>query len=110
MDEAPNIPVAVPDNAVTDPPTQVRRPWRATARTIFAALVGFAAIAPGMYAAATSQDPAQATGWMGIGLAISGAITRVMAMSSVNEFFKNFVPFLAPEPRPDNFTRARRRR
>lgn len=108
MEDAPNIQVPVPDNAVIEPPTQVRRPWRATIRTVFAALIAFAAIAPGVYQAATHQEPEQAGGWMAIGLAIAGGITRVMAMPGVNEFFKRFVPFLAPEPRPEGYQRARR--
>lgn len=102
-----NLEVPVPENAVTDPPTQVRRPWRATVRTLFAALIGFAPIAAPAYQAATNQDPALATGWMGTGLAIAGGVTRVMAMASVNEFFKSFLPFLAPEPKPDITARRR---
>ena len=102
-----NLEIPVPQNAVVDPPTQVRRPWRATVRTIFAAIVGVAPILPMAYQAATQQDPALATGWVGTGLAIAGGITRVMAMASVNEFFKKFVPFLAPEPKAD--VQARRR-
>ena len=80
-------------------PTQVRRPWRATARTAFQGLVGFAAIAPMAYEAATHQNPGAATGWAATGLAISAGVTRVMALPGVNDWLARFLPFLAAEPK-----------
>lgn len=79
-------------------PTQVRRPWRAVARTVFQALIGVAALAPAAYAAATQQDPAQAAGWAATGLAVSAAVTRVMALPGVEGWLERFVPFLAAQP------------
>lgn len=79
-------------------PTQVRRPWRAVARTVLQALVGLAALAPAIYTAATQHDPAQAAGWAATGLALAGALTRVMALPGVEAFLERFVPFLAAQP------------
>src|SRR5690349_13583184 len=78
-------------------PTQVKRPWRATARTVFQGVVGAAAMAGPVYGAATHHDPAAATGWAATGLAISAGVTRVMALPGVNEWLARFLPFLAPD-------------
>ncbi|MFP5367647.1 MAG: hypothetical protein ACLGIS_12535, partial [Actinomycetes bacterium] len=42
--------------------TQTRYPWRATARTVLAFIVGGAAAAPVLYTAVTNQSPETATG------------------------------------------------
>lgn len=83
-------------------PTQVARPWRATLRTIFQALVGLAALAP-LIAAAVEE----ATGYdidgvrFGVlALAASAAVTRVMALPGVEAWLRRFLPFLAAEPAP----------
>ena len=80
-------------------PTQVRRPWRATARTVFQGLVGAASMAAPVYEAATHHDAGAATGWAATGLAISAGVTRVMALPGVNEWLQRFLPFLAAEPK-----------
>lgn len=80
-------------------PTQVKHPWRATVRTLFAAVVSAAAMAPLIYSAATDHDPAQATGWAALALTIASGITRVLAVPAVNTFLQRFLPFLAAEPR-----------
>lgn len=82
--------------------TQTKHPWRATARTIFAAVVSLAAMAPAIYAAITSGSPEAATGWGAIALAIAGAITRLMALPAVEEFLRRFVPWLAAGTDEDN--------
>jgi hypothetical protein len=79
-------------------PTQTRRPWRTVARTVFQALVSAAAMAPLVYQAATHDEPAAATGAVGVGLVIAGGVTRVMALPGVNAWLERFLPFLAPEP------------
>ena len=79
------------------PPTQVRRPWRATARTVFQGVVGAAAMAAPVYGAATHHDAAAASGWAASGLAISAGVTRVMAVPAVNVWLARFLPFLAPD-------------
>jgi hypothetical protein len=78
--------------------TQSKHPWRAVARTVFAAVVSLAAMAPLVYQAATQHDPAQAGGWSAVALAISAGITRVLAVPAVNVFLQRFLPFLAAEP------------
>ena len=79
------------------PATQVRKPWRATVRTIFQAVVSAAAVAEPVYEAATHQDAAAAGGYAALGLAIAAGITRVMTLPAVNQFLARFLPFLAPD-------------
>jgi hypothetical protein len=82
-------------------PTQVRRPWRATARTVFQALVSFAALAPFIAAAveeATGYD-LDGVPFIVTALLACAAFTRVMALPAVEAFLQRFVPFLAATPR-----------
>lgn len=74
--------------------TQEQHPWRATARTIFAVVVSFAAMWPVVIEAADLHT----TEWAVASIAVSGAITRVMALPAVNEFLDRFLPFLAADP------------
>lgn len=78
--------------------TATEYPWQAVIRTVFEALVGLAAMAPLIYSAATQGEPGQAVGWVGVALAISGAITRVMALPGVEAWLQRFLPFLAAAP------------
>ena len=82
-------------------PTQVRRPWRSTLRTVFQAVVAGAAVAPAAYSAATNHNADAATGWAALGLAIAAGITRVMALPSGESLLQRVVPFLAAEPKRD---------
>ena len=85
-------------------PTQVKRPWRATGRTVFQALVALAAIAPLIVAAveeATGYD-IDGVGLVVVVLAASAAVTRVMAIPGVEAWLTRFVPFLAASPAPDD--------
>jgi hypothetical protein len=75
-------------------PTQVAHPNRATVRTVFQGIVAFAAIVPLILTA--SGIPV--VGWAAILVAVAGAITRVMALPSVNAFLEKYIPFLAAEP------------
>lgn len=76
--------------------TQSQHPWRATARTIFAAVVGFCAIAPLIVeAAGIPQVPAVV-----VALAITGGVTRVLALPQVNAYLQVFFPWLAAAPLP----------
>lgn len=75
--------------------TQSTHPWRAVVRTIFAAVVAFAALAPALYTAATNGDPAEATGVVAGILAVAAAITRILALPGVERFLRRFLPFLA---------------
>lgn len=78
-------------------PTQVRRPWRATVRTVFAGIVAFAALLP-FIVEATRLEP-EVYPWLAGALAIAGAVTRVMALPQVEVFLRRFLPFLAAEPK-----------
>lgn len=79
-------------------PTQVRRPWRSTARTVFQALVGLAVILPLMVEAA-DLDPATIP-WLGGALAIAAGVARVMAVPAVELWLRSYFPWLAAQPRP----------
>lgn len=76
-------------------PTQVRRPWRATARTVFQALIAFAAMWA-IIVETIGLDPSWQ--WVAVSLAVTGAITRLMALPVVEDFLERFVPFLAADP------------
>lgn len=79
--------------------TQTEHPWRATARTIFAAVVAGAALGPAIFEAVAMGNPEGATGYAALALAICGGITRVMALPGVNAFIERFLPFLAAAPK-----------
>lgn len=89
-------PRPVTGELVSGPPTQTAYPWRATVRTVFAALVALASIVPYIVTAAGLD------GWAYAGqvVIVAGAITRVMALPGVNDWISRFVPWLAPEPAP----------
>lgn len=87
-----------PDTNLPSPvPTQVKRPWRATVRTAFAALVALASMAPLVYSAAYQNDPEKATGWSTVALAIAAGVTRVLAVPAVETFLQAYLPFLAAD-------------
>jgi hypothetical protein len=75
-------------------PTQVRHPNRATFRTVFQGVVALAAILP--LVLTTAGIPV--VGWAAILVAVSGAITRVMAMPGVESFLEKYIPGLAAKP------------
>ena len=78
--------------------TQINHPSRAVIRTIFQALVGLCALAPVVYAAASQHDPAVATGAAAGALAVTGAVTRIMALPGVDAWLRAYVPWLAAAP------------
>lgn len=75
--------------------TQSRHPWRAVIRTLFAALVGIAAMATPVYEAITQGSAAHATGWAAVALGICGAVTRVLALPAVDIWLTQFMPWLS---------------
>lgn len=78
-------------------PTQVRRPWRTTFRTLFQAVIAFAAMwAVIVQALGLDQD----WQWVSASLLVTAAITRVMALPQVEAFLKRFAPLLAAERAP----------
>lgn len=80
--------------------TQQEHPWRATTRTLFAAIVAGALLGPPIFTAVTQGNPEGATGYAAIALGICGAITRIMAIPGVNAFIERFAPWLAAAPTP----------
>ncbi len=75
-------------------PTQVDYPWRATARTVFQALVGLCALVPLIVG-----TDVPAAGAVAVALTVSGALTRIMAIPEVNDWLDKFLPWLAAEGR-----------
>ncbi|MFJ2470518.1 hypothetical protein [Glutamicibacter sp. NPDC087583] len=75
--------------------TQTAHPWRATARTIFAALVALATMAGPIYTAIAEASPEAATGAAAVALGIAGAITRTLALPKVEQFLRRHTPWLA---------------
>lgn len=73
-------------------PTQVAHAWRATVRTVFQAIVGFAA----MWAVIVEALGIDAKlPWVAGSLAVTAGITRVMALPQVEEWLVKYLPFLA---------------
>lgn len=76
--------------------TQARYPWRATLRTVFAAVIALAALMPALVnASGVDQTAGAAAG----AIAVAGGITRIMAVPGVNDFLQRFLPFLASAPK-----------
>lgn len=94
---AESVPLAAAVGAAA-PPTQVRRPWRATLRTGFAAAVALGAMLPLLVEASGLDETAAPVGGA---LAIAAGVTRVMALPAVEEFLRRFVPWLAAAPSVD---------
>lgn len=91
-------PAEVEPHPVPTNPTQARHPWRATVRTIFAAIIALAAMLPLLVEASGVDETAGAVAGA---LAIAGGITRIMAIPQVNEFLERFLPFLGATGRGD---------
>lgn len=81
------------------PPTQVRRPWTATARTVAQGLLAFLVLLP-FIVDASGVDPVGLP-WLAGFLATAAAITRVMALPQVEAFLRRYLPFLAADPNGD---------
>lgn len=77
-------------------PTQVRQPWRATLRTVFAVLVAVAAMLPLLVETSGLDETLPPVAGA---LAIAGAVTRVLALPQVEDFLERFAPWLAAKPK-----------
>ncbi len=83
--------VTIPD--ALDPkvllvPTQVRKPWTATVRTIFQLLIGIAAALPLFLTGVPVAG-------VPVVLAVAAVITRGMANPRVEEILSKYVPWLS---------------
>ncbi|SCL15025.1 hypothetical protein [Micromonospora inyonensis] len=77
-------------------PTQTRHPWRATARTVFAAGVGALTLLPTVaVTAGVDTVPAVAQS-----VTVAAAVTRVLAVPGVDAWLRTYVPWLAAAPAP----------
>lgn len=96
----------MPDDLVADPvdptppltppaPTQTKYPWRTVLRSVFQGIVGFAPVFPLIVGASGADETGPA---IALGLAVSGGITRIMAVPQVEDFLQKHVPWLAAKP------------
>lgn len=84
---------------MADQPTQSKHPWRATARTVFAASVALLSLLPTVAAVAHVDTIAVVAQT----LAVTGTVTRVLAIPGVNVWLRTWLPWLAadaPTPAP----------
>lgn len=77
-------------------PTQVQYPWRAFVRTVVQLVVGLAVAVPVFVQASGLPET---TAGVGVALAVSAVITRVMADPRVESFIAMVAPWLAAQPR-----------
>lgn len=76
--------------------TQVKSPWKAVLRTVVAQIPGIAVLTPAVLDAISgSGDGASLGAWAVGALAVSGAVTRVLALPGVETFLRQFAPWLA---------------
>lgn len=76
-------------------PTQTQHPWRATVRTLVAGLVALLTLAP-VIAATGHFEAAPGVAQL---LAVSAAVTRVLAIPGVDDWLRRYLPWLAAQPK-----------
>lgn len=76
-------------------PTQTEHPWRATVRTVVAAVVALASLLPYILGAVHADG----TVWGTQALAVIAGVTRVLAIPGVNDWLREYVPWLSATPR-----------
>lgn len=74
--------------------TQVKYPWRATARTTIAATVGILPLLPVI----AHELGIETIPWVATTLAVTAAVTRVLANASVVAWLDKYLPVLSPAP------------
>lgn len=79
-------------------PTQVRRPWRTTARTVFQLGLALVTLVPFIVSGIYTSEADYPAVVLQL-LAVTSAVTRVMALPQVETFLRTFVPFLAATPK-----------
>lgn len=83
-----------PPDTLDTSPSQVRRPWRATIRTVLTAALALIPILPSMAQAADIDEiPTIAAV-----LATAAGITRVLALPAVDQWLDKFIPWLSADP------------
>jgi hypothetical protein len=77
--------------------TQTRHPWRATVRTVLAAVVGLLPLLPSI----AGELGVSAIPWVISLLAVTGAVTRVLAMPQVEAWLHQHLRgLLSAQPPP----------
>jgi len=77
--------------------TQIRRPNRATIRTVVQTVLALATLIPLMVTGVYGNDGDIPAAVAQV-LVVAGTITRVMALPQVEEFLQKFAPWLAADP------------
>lgn len=91
--------------------TQTTHPWRATARTAAAAIVGLFPLLNGILAVCMdwlTENAAIVPGWLYLGLngtiiaaiALTALVTRVLAVPGVVQWTRKHLAFLSPDGEP----------
>lgn len=75
--------------AIQTVPTQVRKPWQATIRTVLQLVLSIALVLPLVFAGVP------AVGFIPGMLAVAAGLTRVMALPQVEELLSTYVPWLS---------------
>lgn len=75
--------------------TQVRAPWKAVARTLFAVVPAAALLVQPVLDAVANGDGAALGPWAAGAISVAAAITRVLALPGVESFLRRFAPWLA---------------
>lgn len=69
--------------------TQVRNPWKATIRTLFAVIPALALLVDPVLDAIANGDGSTLGPWAALSLSVAGAITRVLAVPGVEAFLRD---------------------
>lgn len=75
--------------------TQTKYPWQTVARTIFQGAIGLCALVPIVVQAASPEGTASGVAAF---VVVTGAVTKVMALKSVNDWLNEYLPFLGAGP------------
>lgn len=85
---------------MSNEPSQVLHPWRATIRTVFATLIaGLVVIIP--YAATVDWSDTSA---YGLAVAVTALATRVLADPRVENYLRHRASWLSADPHPEKDT------
>lgn len=89
-------PLHLPEPApIEEQPTQIQRPWRATFRTVSAAIWGLIPIWP---AIVLETNLSTTIPWVAASLAVTGTITRVAAMPKAEAWLAEWMPSFSADP------------
>ncbi|WP_063030255.1 MULTISPECIES: hypothetical protein [Nocardia] len=90
-------PAIEPDGTPSPVPTQVQHPWRTIARTMVQLLVG---LLPALPVFVQASGIPETTAGVGVLLAVSAAVARLMADPRIEALLATVAPWLAAAPKP----------